>query len=227
MSANALIKKHLMPLLSKQGDIEVVGRWIMMKPVRHVLRGILILSRDHDSYFAPQWAVTHFCEPIGIFPLNWGDRVFRGSPGLWEWNDPEMPVRFVHNVERDILPLLRSIETLDDMVAYLRTKPIPHRDFEIDELRGVSLHAARGDLAAARQNLDDLRNGRSLWCMPGFAEKEVASVVDALGPLLDADDRAGMARQLAEWEAMRIAQLPKGMAKIWEPTPFPVEASPR
>jgi hypothetical protein len=63
--------------------------------------------------------------------------------------------------------------------------------------------------------------------MPGFAEKEVASVVDALGPLLDADDRAGMARQLAEWEAMRIAQLPKGMAKIWEPTPFPVEASPR
>jgi hypothetical protein len=138
-----------------------------------------------------------------------------------------MPARFVDKIECDILPLLRGIETLDDMVAYLRTKPFRHRNFESDELRGLSLHTARGDLATAPRNLDDLRHGRSAWCMPGFAEKEVASVVDTLGPLLDADDRAGMARQLAEWEAMRIAQLPKGMVKIWEPTPFPVEAPAR
>ncbi|GLS30521.1 hypothetical protein SAMN04488498_103166 [Mesorhizobium albiziae] len=223
MSANALIKKHLMPLLAGHPDIAVVGRWIMMKPIRHVLRGIVILSREHDNYFAPEWAVTHFCEPVGFFPLNWGDIIHRETPGLFYWNDPEAPAQFVKQIERDILPLFRSIETLDDMVAYLRTKPIPHRDFEIDELRGVSLHAARGDLAAARAKLDDLRNRRSLWCIPGFAEKEVSSVVDALGPLLDAGDRAGIARQLAEWEAMRIAKLPKGMAKIWEPTPFPVE----
>ncbi|WP_204319852.1 hypothetical protein, partial [Klebsiella pneumoniae] len=60
-------------------------------------------------------------------------------------------------IERDILPLFRSMETLDDMVAYLATKPLKYRDFEIDELRGVSLHAARGDLEAARAKLDDLR----------------------------------------------------------------------
>ncbi|WP_146203994.1 hypothetical protein [Aminobacter sp. AP02] len=90
----------------------------------------------------------------------------------------------------------------------------------------MSLHAARGDLETARAKLDDLRHGRSLWCIPGFAEAEVASVVEPLGPLLDKGDRAGIARQLASWEAMRIAKLPKGFARIWEPTPFPVEQGP-
>lgn len=226
MTASELIKRHLQPLLARHSDMEVIGRWLVMKPIRHVLRGIVILSRNHDTYFVPQWAVTHFCEPVGHFPLNWGDRIFSDSPGLWRWDDPAMPEYFIEQIERDILPLFRSIVTLDDMVAYLATKPIPHRDFEIDELRGVSLHAARGDLETARAKLDDLRHGRSLWCIPGFAEAEVASVVEPLGPLLDRGDRAGIARQLAAWEAMRIAMLPKGFAKIWQPTPFPVEQAP-
>lgn len=223
MTASQLIKRHLQPLLARHSDMEVIGRWLVMKPIRHVLRGIVILSRNHDTYFVPQWAVTHFCEPVGHFPLNWGDRIFRDSPGLWLWDDPAMPEYFMSKLEHEVLPLFRSIVTLDDMVAYLATKPIGYRHFDIDELRGVSLHAARGDLDTARAKLDDLRNGRSLWCIPGFAEAEVASVVDALGPLLDKGDRAGIARQLAAWEAMRIARLPKGFARIWEPTPFPVE----
>lgn len=80
----------------------------------------------------------------------------------------------------------------------------------------------RGDLETAREKLDDLRSGRSWWCLPGFAEAEVALVVDALGPALD---RVAIARQLAIWEAMRMAKLPKGFSRIWEPTSFPVEQS--
>lgn len=223
MTASQMIRRHLVPLLKRHSDVELIGRWLVMKPIRLLLRGIVILSWDHDSYFVPQWAVTHFCEPIGRFPLNWGDRIDRDTPGLFRWADPETPAQFMAQIERDILPLFRSMETLDDMVAYLATKPLKYRDFEIDELRGVSLHAARGDLEAARAKLDDLRNGRSLWCIPGFAEAEIASVVEPLGPLLDRGDRAGIARQLAAWETMRIAKLPKGFARIWEPTPFPVE----
>lgn len=223
MTASQLINRHIRPLLVRHPDMEVIGRWIVMKPIRHVLRGIVMLSRDHDSYFVPQWAVTHFCEPVGNFPLNWGDRLFRDSPGLWLWDDPDMPEYFVSKLESVVLPVFRSIQTLDDLVAYVEAKPIRYRHFEIDELRGACLHAARGDLKTAQAKLDDLRNGRSYWCMPGFAETEVASVVDGLGPALDRGDRAGIARQLAAWEAMRIAKLPKGFAKIWQPTPFPVE----
>ncbi|PWK63562.1 hypothetical protein [Aminobacter sp. AP02] len=224
MSSAQLIKKHLAPLFARHTDLVAAGRWIVMKPIRHVMRGIVLTTWNKGEYFLPQWAVTHFCEPVGHFPLNWGDRLYRDSPGLWLWDDPDMPEYFMSRFERVVLPVFRSVETLDDLVAYLATKPIPNRNFEIDELRGVSLHAARGDLNTARAKLDDLRHGRSLWCMPGFAEAEVASVVEPLGPLLDKGDRAGIAQQLAAWEAMRIAKLPKGFARIWEPTPFPVEA---
>lgn len=223
MTGNAMIRKHLMPLLRRNDDVEVVGSLIMLKPIRHVLRGIVIMSRDHDRLFIPQWAVTHFCEPIGIFPQNWGDRIHRDTPGIFEWNDPEVPALFVSQLERDILPLMRSIETLDDMVAYLASAPLPHRDFTVDELRGISLNVARGDLVAARENLDAMRGGRTRWTDPFFHE-EYSAVVDKLGPLLDADDREGLARQLHEWEAMRIRKLGKGMEKIWEPTPFPLQA---
>lgn len=222
MTASQLIKRHIKPLLTRHTDLEIIGRWLVMKPIRHVLRGVIILTRNHDEYFVPKWAVTHFCEPVGNFPLNWGDRIDRETPGLFTW-DPEGVLQLVTQLERDILPIFRSIETLDDLVAYVETKPLPYRRFEIDELRGVCLHAARGDLETARARLDDLRNGRSLWCIPGFAEAEVASVVDGLGPALDKGDRLAIARQLAAWEAMRIAKLPKGFARIWEPTPFPVE----
>lgn len=222
MTASQLIKRQIAPLLRRYPDMEAIGRWLVMKPIRHVLRGIVIISRNHDTYFVPQWAVTHFCEPVGHFPLNWGDRIY-GDAGLWLWNDPGMPEAFLSKLENEVLPVFRSIQTLDDLVAYVETKPIRYRHFEIDELRGCCLHAARGDLETARAKLDDLRNGRSWWCLPGFAEAEVASVVDALGPALDRGDRAAIARQLAAWEAMRMAKLPKGFARIWEPTPFPVE----
>lgn len=144
MTASQLIKRHIAPLLRHHPDIEFVGRWLVMKPIKHVLRGVVMLSRDHDSYFVPQWAVAHFCEPVGNFPLNWGDRLYRDSPGLWLWDDPEMPEYFLSKLESEVLPVFRSIQSLDDLVAYVETKPIRYRHFEIDELRGVCLHAARG-----------------------------------------------------------------------------------
>ena len=82
-----------------------------------------------------------FCEPIGHFPLNWGDIIHRETPGLFYWSDPETPAQFVKQIARYAAALPQH-RNADDMVAYLRSKPFPHRDFEIDELRGVSRPAA-------------------------------------------------------------------------------------
>lgn len=223
MTASAMIRKHIRPLLADHPDLEIVGSLLMLKPIHHVLRGIFVSSCDHDRYFVSHWAMTHFCEPVGWFPADWGERILRPSPGLRLWSDPKESKLFVHQLERDVLTALRSVRTLDDLVEQIQTAtPVPFRSTKIDELRGLSLHAARGDLVTARRNLDDLRSGRSWWCQSPW-ERHVASVVDVLGPLLDADDRPGIARQLTAWEEMRMAKLPKGMAKIWQRTPFPVE----
>ena len=96
----------------------LVDGWIMIKPIRHLLRGIIIDRTSSASIFQPAWAVTHLCEPFDTFPLNWGERLFRLKPGNWRWDDPTVPDEFYGIVERETLPFIRAIETLDDYVAF-------------------------------------------------------------------------------------------------------------
>jgi hypothetical protein len=51
--------------------------------------------------------------------------------------------------------------------------------------------------------------------------EEFDRVTGELCPLLGANDRAGMARLLHQWEAYTVEKLKIG--HIYEPTPFPLE----
>ena len=64
---------------------------------------------------------------------------------------------------------------------------------------------ARGDLGAAKEICAKLRAG-TMWSDPDFRE-ELSRVLDGLCPLLSADDRVGLARQLREWEAYTARNL--------------------
>jgi hypothetical protein len=35
------VKKLLTPLAARHDDLELVGRWLYLKPVRHLLRGLV------------------------------------------------------------------------------------------------------------------------------------------------------------------------------------------
>jgi hypothetical protein len=52
----------------------------------------------------------------------------------------------------------------------------------------------------------------------------ITMIVEALCPLLAADDRMGLAQQLRQWEAYTVRNLK--IESIWEPTPFPLELQP-
>lgn len=209
-----------MPALAHLAEIELVQRWIMLKPIHHILRGILIQSRDHDSYFIPRWAVTHFCEPVAVFPLDWGTQIYNPEPKLWTWDDPGMPARFAKLVETEVLPILRRVNTFDDLVEFVGRTRLPGRHFEINHLRQMTLHAARGDLVSAGRALTDILEGRTVWSDPYYAD-EVMPFLMPMKRLLESNDRTGLVLQLREWEEMRIEKL--RMRKIWEPTPFPLE----
>lgn len=223
MSTASMVRKHLKPLLAHIPDVAAIGRRVMVTPIDHVWRGVVVYSHNHDSYFTAQWGMTHFCNPFGNFPSDWGEQVLRGSQGLRFWSEPLESEHFVQQLEADILPMLREIQTLDDLFDEITIGPAkPFRLRQIPEFLGVTLHSARGDLDAARHDLARLRNGTTLWSQYPYVNA-TRMVVDALGPLLDADDIPGIVRQLAEWEAIRIAKN-KGFEKIWKPTPFPLEA---
>lgn len=111
-------KKLAEPLLARHADLVLVDGWILIKPVRHLLRGIIIDRTGSAGIFQPAWAVVHLCEPLDTFPLNWGERVHRLSPGNWRWDDPMVPDEFYGIVERETLPFISGVETLDDYVAF-------------------------------------------------------------------------------------------------------------
>lgn len=201
--------------------MELIGRWLFLKPVRHLLRAVLIERTGEAARFRPWWAVAPLCEPADAFPLNWATMIDSPARRLWFWDDDGMPADFARAIERRVLPQLRAIETLDDFVAFADS---PERfsltSFRWYHLRSVGVDAARGDLESARKTCAELASGLTKWSMP-LMRDEFTRVTETLCPLVVSGDRAAIAALLHRWEAYTVEKLKIG--HIYEPTPFPLE----
>ncbi|MEZ5849036.1 MAG: hypothetical protein R3D68_00105 [Hyphomicrobiaceae bacterium] len=82
---------------------------------------------------------------------------------------------------------------------------------------------------AARGRLDEVRaicrDELPLWPDNWFGDSPEAIAImqraKSICPLAAADDRAGIARLLHEWEAATVKNLK--IEHLWQPTPFPLE----
>jgi hypothetical protein len=213
------VSRLLLPFTERHSDLALVGRWLFLRPVSHLLRGILIERTGEASRFRAWWAVAPLCEPELLFPLNWAVGIKPTS--RWTWSNPKLREELYSAIEGQALPGLRAIQTLDDFVAYASSKDrFSLTAFDSYHLRKVGVDAARGDLEAARNTCAELIGGRTKWSTPSMRE-EFDRVTGTLCPLIAADDRQGMARVLHEWEAYTVEKLKIG--HIYEPTPFPLE----
>jgi hypothetical protein len=228
MTTARQVKKLLNSVVEHFEDLAVSGRWLIVKPVRHVAWGIVIDSTGEAARFRPFWAVVDLCEPREKFPLNWGQMF--GHPThkthrLWFWDDPTIHDGLIEALQTRVLPLLRPIETLDDFVTFAsseeRFRNAPFHSFLLGK---VVVDAARGDLESARSICAELATGRTRWSMPLMREK-FDRIMQSLCPLLTANDRNGLVRLLREWEAYSVKNLQ--LESVWEPTPFPLELQQR
>lgn len=225
MTTAAQIKRLVKPLLERNDDLTLIGPWIILNPVQHVARAILIDRTGEAKRFRPKWGVVDLVEPLEIFPFNWGDRFGHPTHRLWEWTDPTIQAAFIEAVERDVLPLLRPIQTLDDFVTFASSQErFPLTFFHGYHFRKVVVDAARGELDSARSICAELASGRTRWSMPLMREK-VEGITKRICPLLTADDRPGLVQLLREWEAYSVKNL--GLEALWESTPFPLELQER
>lgn len=220
MTTQRQIKKLVAPLLERHDDLAICGSWLMLKPVHHVLRGVIIASTSSADWFQPAWAITNFCDPTGRYQLNWGDRLYPRQDAYWRWSDPRMPDALFEIIEDDILRMLRPVKTLDDIETFLDEPQSRPMSFDWDLLRLLPLLVARGDLDRACAVIATLDSGTTHWSEERLADERVA-IVEPLREPLTRDDRNELARVLRGWEEMRIAKLK--MQAIWEPTPFPLE----
>lgn len=225
MTTQRQVDKLLKPLLERHDDLIQVKRWVYLKPIRHVVRGILIERISSAAQFRLWWAVVNLCEPYERVPLNWATWAWPKTPGMWRWDDPLLQEKFIEIVEEEALPGLKAIETLDDFYEFASSpEHFSATYFSSYHLRTVGVDIARGRLDAARSTCEELIEGRTKWNLAIMPE-EFERITGQLCPLLAADDYEGMARLLHEWEAYTAEKL--GITDIWEPTPFPLEEQMR
>lgn len=206
MTTVAQVKQVVAPLLQRNPDLTVIGRLVVVKPVHHILRGVLIGRSLDPQLFVPNWSAVFLFEPDAHFHLFRGTRM----RGIWDMGAPGLAEKLAEAIEREALPSLRSIVTIDDFVKFANGAWVEDEKPYVD--------AARGDFEAAQEMCDFLigLNGRY-----GIRQNECERVVQSLCPLIATNNRPAIARILHEHEADSVKRL--RLNKLWEPTPFPIE----
>lgn len=226
MTTAAQVKKMVRPVLARNPDLALVGRWLYVTPIEHFARAILIDRTAYADDFDPRWAVCHLFEQRTFFPLDWG--IWLGNwrsprPGLWRMTDPDVELSLLESIEKEALPVLRAMRTLDDFLAFVSNHELRDKLYGWPSNR-IILDVALGDLEGARALAD---KHLPTWSdqtvrRDDYTRAEFGRLVE-LCRLLEADDRAGLATLLHQWEAATVTTFK--IAHLWRPTPFPLETA--
>lgn len=218
MTTTADVKALVKPILAVHPEFRLVGRNLILAPVEHIVRSIYIsYSMDPDMY-VPGYCAFELFSPERFFHFTHGER-FPYRP--WTKHDPDISQGLLEAIEQIALPKLQGIHTIQDYLEYADEGPSGKRGSGY--LDNMAYGIALGDLDWARKYYDlyiahvDLDNPRPhhVLYMPEIREYK------RIGPLLEAEDRVGLAAILHEWEETTVRKLK--LEKIWRRTPFPIE----
>jgi hypothetical protein len=214
------VKKYLQPLLDANDDLALVGRLLVMKPVTHILRAVIIDRRSSAETIVPTWFCYHMFGPYPIYFLSWGDQLYGRN---WRTDDPNVSEALCAAIESVALPKIRPVTTIE---AFHEALPVlsaywGHKWEKMPDVK-MLFDAAEGDIESAKTLCRDMICTRA---DPGPKEADVTIATAAgakkLCALLANDDIAGVVRTLHEWEETNVKTLK--LAPYWQPMPFPVE----
>lgn len=217
-------KKQIGSLLSRiaerHDDLAVFGRFIVLRPLRHVLRSISIDRSWDKDYPRFYWHVGHAFTPYGMRQGLCLEEFWlpRGSPD--RWSQPGFAEAATDTIEQQILPMLRRVQSIDDM---FHVEGVPRSPEYDDNLRyepyQLHIHAACGRLDEAVAIYERIKDWH-LELKPGRFQFEFSKASE-LGALAAAGDRPAVAALLHQWEDEFVARTELGA--IYERTPFPIE----
>jgi hypothetical protein len=220
MTTKRQIKALLDQLASRHDDLLVRGPFIVLAPLRHVLRAMSI-DRTSDAdfpYFF--WHVGHSFNPFGGLGGLSPELFALSNDGPRHWSEPGFAEAAIDAIERRILPMLRRVQTIEDMY---RVEGEP-RSYEYDDWLNhhepyrIQILTALGrfdEAAALYQQIKDWHLAMENLQQP---ELEQAS---RLGACVAAGDLPAAATLLHEWEEAFAVK--NDLLPIYERTPFPFE----
>ena len=199
------LKRYLKPLLKQRSDLVLIGRLLMIRPVRHIVRGVFF-GRTSDKYlFQLHVIVRLLVEP--------GERMFlRGEIDIDHcrvW-DPEFPALLFHVLDQDVFSKLAKIRSLADV----------DRELGIgseQRIAGFGATVTAHILAGRRQRASELID--SFEAQPGNKEHWQTWLRNQRA-FLDQDAASlGTEARSQEEKVARVHRL----GDAWEPSPFPIE----
>ena len=197
------VKHYLKPLLKQRDDLVVIGRALLIRPVRHVLRGV---------YFDPtndkcQFRIVPYLKPLcGGSPDGLG---YRQSihDHVWRVWQPHFEPLLMDVLEQDIFDSLGRITSLGDLANELVS--------DTGHLHSMAVTALV--LAGERERAAEyVRESETKASTNSKARSWVADQGEFL-----ARDISAICAQAHAAEAKMVKALK--LQRIWEPALFPVE----
>lgn len=196
------LREYLRPLLEARKDLVLVDRYLVMRPVRHVLRGAALgrydrYAVDIHRLLMPMYDPTVACTS------------YDQLPGAWEIWEPHFQPLLLDQLREQVFTPLASVTSLSDFARVTRTRKHPNGEHIIALVRSLLLAGEAEQAAAFVEEGERSANG-----------EHEAELMRKLRGDLDRDI-ADMCADHHRREADMASVLK--LKAIWEPTPFPVE----
>jgi hypothetical protein len=195
------LKRYLKSLLKLRPDLILVGRMLVVRPVRHILRGAF-LDRSGDKYSMTLW---RYLKPLYEGPegLGYGKPIHQS---LWYVYEPYFQPLLLDVLREDVFSDLGQLTGMADLALY------PAERYESHGPPIVELVLA-GEHERATALVDEIertKSGGSYWRHWAKTQRAFLSrkIDDVCGEFHAEEARA--AKELK-------------LDGLWEPSPFPVE----
>jgi hypothetical protein len=190
------IKRMLAPLLAKRSDLALVDRMLLIRPVRHFVRGARLKWIHKGQTVLALPYIRPLYVPYDLPFLE--NAAFSG----YVYHENFEPMFFAH-VAEDVFTPLGKIATIEDFIETMGRKRLGPEDLYPSIVLSAGIEQASKYLAQFERKPD-----------------RTAAWVKAERALLDRGKDA-----VFEWYRAQEAVVAEGMKieQVWEPTPFPAE----
>jgi hypothetical protein len=228
MTTKRQVKALYQPLLKRYPELAMIetaehGYMLVLRPVDHLVRVFNVQRSayaDRPDYY---WSIGYtFWHKASLSNIR-GTNFITPDIKMMYWSHPKHEEAFIEAVETQILPVLRSVDSIERLLS--SSHPMEQRwKWRFDHpVNKMCLHAALGDFGTAAEAAREFRE-KGRVRMPWWSEETYVDVMERLWPLCEANDRAGVAALLHEWERRFIEK--HKLQALHESRPFPIELQP-
>jgi len=214
MRGSPEIKRYIAPLLVRRSDLILAGRWLVLKPVGHYLRGVYFDRSRWRGSLIPIAMVL----PLYQYPPERrivAGHELRREKKCWDLREVGGEAELCEALEVRALPIVANVNTPDAFLSHLKTL----RNWLALTLGTALVHAIKGEFDKAEPLLLEL--------FTKLCRKDIDHWDSPLEPYLRL--LVGKLRQrpadligiLHEWEAGQVKLMK--LEKYWQPSPFPCE----